>query len=57
VQVGSGGVFAEDAVVLDAFDAGGAGAGYGFFVDDFVLQPQVGDAETDYIVDYGRDVL
>ena len=30
-------VFAKDAVVLDAFDAGGTGAGYGFLVDHFVL--------------------
>jgi hypothetical protein len=37
LQIRSGSVLAKDAVVLDAFDAGGAGAGYGFLVDHFVL--------------------
>ena len=46
-------VFAEDAVVLDAFDAGGTGAGDGLVVDDFVLQPEIGDAETDHVIDDG----
>ena len=48
---GSGGVFAEDAVVLDALDSCGFGAGYCLVVDDFVLEPEAGDAEADNFVD------
>jgi hypothetical protein len=32
-----GRVLSEDAVVLDALDAGCTSAGYGFIVNDFVL--------------------
>jgi hypothetical protein len=32
-------VFAEDAGILNAFDAGSAGAGDGFVVNDLILQP------------------
>jgi hypothetical protein len=49
-------MLAEDAVVLDAFDAGGAGSGYGFVVNDAVLQPKIGDFEADHVVDNGRNV-
>ena len=55
--MGAGGVFAEDAVVLDGFDAGGTGAGYCFLVDDFILEPEVGDAEAEDVVDDGGDEL
>ena len=48
---------AENAVVLHALDAGGAGAGDGFVVDDLVLQPEIGNAEPNHVVDDGRHVL
>jgi hypothetical protein len=57
MQIGPGCVFPVDAIVLHALDAGGAGARYGFFVDDTVLEPEVRDAETDDIVDSRRDIL
>lgn len=57
VQAGSGSVLAEDAVVLNALDAGVAGAGDGFIVNDFVLEPEVGDAETNDVVDDSGDEL
>jgi len=47
----------EDAVVLNAFDSGGAGAGYGFFMNHIVLEPQVPDTKADYVVDDGGDIL
>ena len=46
-------MLAEDAVVLHAFDAGGAGAGYGLVVDDFILQPEIRNAEPDHVVHDG----
>jgi len=55
MKIGAGGVFAEDAVVLDAEDAGCAGAGYCFFMDDFILKPQVFDFEADHVIDDGGD--
>ena len=50
-------VFAKDAVILNTFDSGGPGAGYGFFVNHIILQPQVSDAKADNIVDDCWDVL
>ena len=50
-------MFAEDAVVLHAFDPGGAGAGYSFLVDDVILKPQIRYAEPDHVVHNGRDVF
>ena len=50
-------MLAENAVVLDAFDAGGFGLSDGFVVVDLVLEPEVGDMEADHVLDNGRDVL
>ena len=50
-------VLAKDAVVLDAFHAGGAGAGDGLVVDHIFLQPEIRNAETDHVIDDGRHVL
>src|ERR1700677_4461633 len=46
-------MLAEDAVVLDTLDAGGAGSGYGLVVDYAVLQPQAGNAEANHVVHNG----
>ena len=50
-------VLAINAIVLHAFDAGGAGAGHGFVVDHPVLQPEIWNAEPDHVVDDRRHVL
>jgi hypothetical protein len=50
-------VLAEDAVVLDAFDPGGFCLGDGFIVLHAILQPEIGDVETNHIIDDRRNVF
>src|SRR5579871_3701096 len=53
----AGGVLPIDTVVLYDFDARGAGLCCCFFVTDSILQPDIRDAEADYVVDDRRHVV
>ena len=46
---------AEDAIVLHTLDAGSPCAGYSFFVNDAILQPEIRNAKADDVVDDGRN--
>jgi hypothetical protein len=50
-------VLPEDAFVLHTLHSSSAGAGYSFFVDHIVLEPQVRNVQSNYIVHNRRHIL
>ena len=56
-RVSAGSVAAEDAVVLDALDAGRLGAGDRLVMDDAVLQPEIGNPQANHLVHDARHML
>jgi hypothetical protein len=50
-------VLPEDAVVLDALDAGSFGARDGLMMYHAILEPEIGNPKADYIVNDGRHIL
>src|SRR6266568_480002 len=50
-------MFTKYAIVLNAFDTCCAGAGNRLLMDYFVLEPQVGNAETNHVIHNSRNMF